>query len=76
MLYVCHELPVRSAEAGQNYAETTEDGRKIQIWVEDAQSIQQKLDVMQSFGIKGVAEWRLQFETADVWDTISNYMNQ
>lgn len=65
-----------SAEAGQNYAETTEDGRKIQIWVEDAQSIQQKLDVMQSFGIKGVAEWRLQFETADVWDTISNYMNQ
>ena len=65
-----------SAEAGQNYAETTEDGRKIQIWVEDTQSIQQKLDVMQSFGIKGVAEWRLQFETADVWDTISNYMNQ
>ena len=49
---------------------------EIQIWVEDAQSIQQKLDVMQSFGIKGVAEWRLQFETADVWDTISNYMNQ
>ena len=65
-----------NAEAGQNYAETTEDGKKIQIWVEDAQSIQQKLDVMQSFGIKGVAEWRLQFETADVWDTISNYMNQ
>ena len=65
-----------NAETGQNYAETTEDGKKIQIWVEDAQSIQQKLDVMQSFGIKGVAEWRLQFETADVWDTISNYMNQ
>ena len=65
-----------NAETGQNYAETTEDGTKIQIWVEDAQSIQQKLDVMQSFGIKGVAEWRLQFETADVWDTISNYMNQ
>ncbi len=65
-----------NAETGQNYAETTENGTKIQIWVEDAQSIQQKLDVMQSFGIKGVAEWRLQFETADVWDTISNYMNQ
>ncbi len=65
-----------NAETGQNYAETTEDGKKIRIWVEDAQSIQQKLDVMQSLGIKGVAEWRLQFETADVWDTISNYMNQ
>lgn len=65
-----------NAETGQNYAETTEDGKLIQIWVEDAQSIRQKLDVMQGFGIKGVAEWRLQFETSDVWDVISNYMNQ
>jgi spore germination protein YaaH len=64
------------ASVGQNYAETTENGVLIQIWVEDAQSIQQKLDVMQSFGIKGVAEWKLQFETADVWDNIANYVNQ
>lgn len=64
------------AGTGQNYAETTENGVKIQIWIEDAQSIQQKLDVMQSFGIKGVAEWKLQFETADVWDNIANYVNQ
>ncbi len=64
------------ASTGQNYAETTENGTLIQIWVEDAQSIQQKLDVMQSFGIKGVAEWKLQFETADVWDNIANYVNE
>lgn len=63
------------AQTGQNYAETTDaDGTKIQIWVEDAQSIQQKLDVMQSCGIKGVAEWKLQYETSDIWDVISNYM--
>ncbi len=63
------------AQTGQNYAETTDaDGTRIQIWIEDAQSIQQKLDVMQSFGIKGVAEWKLQYETSDVWDVISNYM--
>ncbi len=65
-----------NASTGQNYAETTENGTLIQIWVEDAQSIQQKLDVMQSFGIKGVAEWKLQFETADVWDNIANYVNE
>ena len=64
------------AGTGQNYAEATENGTLIQIWVEDAQSLQQKLDVMQSFDIKGVAEWKLQFETADVWDLIANYMNQ
>ena len=65
-----------SSEAAQYYAETTEDGVLIQIWVEDSESIRQKLDVMQTFGIKGVAEWRLQFETADVWDVISDYMDQ
>lgn len=63
------------ATTGQNYAEMTDaDGTLVQIWVEDAQSIQQKLDVMQSYGIKGVAEWKLQYETADVWDVISNYV--
>lgn len=64
------------ADAGQNYAEMTDaEGNRIQIWVEDAQSVQQKLDVMQADGIKGVAEWRLQFETPDVWDVISNYIH-
>lgn len=65
------------ADTGQNYAEMTDaDGNLIQIWVEDAQSVKQKLDVMQADGIKGVAEWRLQFETPDVWDVISNYMHE
>ncbi len=72
-----HNMSVNwNAEAGQNYAETTEGDKLIQIWVEDSQSIKQKLDVMTANKLAGVAEWRLQFETADVWDVISNYMNQ
>ena len=72
-----HNMTVSwDASTGQYYAETTEDGTLIQIWVEDAESIRQKLDVMQAYGIKGVAEWRLQFETSDVWDVISDYMAQ
>ena len=72
-----HNMTVSwDASTGQYYAETTEDGTLIQIWVEDAESIRQKLDVMQAYGVKGVAEWRLQFETSDVWDVISDYMAQ
>lgn len=72
-----HNMTVTwDSSTGQYYAETTEDGTLIQIWIEDAESIRQKLDVMQAYGIKGVAEWRLQFETADVWDVISEYMSQ
>lgn len=66
-----------NAECGQNYAEMTDsDGALIQIWVEDDQSIQLKLDAMTAADIAGVAEWKLEFDTASVWDVIANYMNQ
>ena len=72
-----HNMTVSwDSSTGQYYAETTEGDTLIQIWVEDAESIRQKLDVMQAYGIKGVAEWRLQFETADIWDEISDYMDE
>ncbi len=65
------------SETGQNYAERTDsDGALIQIWVEDDKSIQQKLDVMTSADIAGVAEWKLEFDTASVWDVIADYMAQ
>ncbi|MDO4283705.1 MAG: glycosyl hydrolase family 18 protein [Eubacteriales bacterium] len=72
-----HNMQVSWSEAaGQNYAETTEDGTLYQIWIEDAESIAAKLSVMEANGIAGVAEWRLGFETADVWDVIAAYMAQ
>lgn len=62
-------------DSGQNYAETTEDGTYYQVWIEDNQSIQLKLDAMTAADLAGVAEWKLEFDTADVWDVIANYMN-
>ena len=68
--------PTWSDAAGQNYAETTEDGKTYQVWIEDAESIAAKLAVMQANGLAGVAEWKLGFETPDVWDAIAAYMAQ
>ena len=63
------------SEAGQNYGEfTSSDGTINQIWMEDAESIEAKLTSMKANGIAGVAEWRLGFETADVWDVIAAYI--
>jgi len=31
---------------------------------------------MQKYNIAGVAEWKLGFEKASVWDVIGNYLNQ
>jgi spore germination protein YaaH len=60
----------------QNYVEATEGDTTYQMWLEDAESIQAKLSVMQAEGIAGVAEWKLSFESADVWDVIASYMAQ
>lgn len=63
------------ADAGQNYGEfTSSDGTLNQIWMEDAESIGAKLTSMKANNIAGVAEWRLGYETADVWDVIAEYV--
>ncbi len=69
-------MPEWDGYVGQYYAEVTEDEARYQIWVEDAESIKAKLEVMRSKQIAGVAEWSLGLETADVWDVIEDYMKQ
>lgn len=60
----------------QNYGELQDGDTLYQVWLEDAESIRVKLNIMEKYGIAGVAAWRLGFETADVWDVIEEYMNQ
>jgi spore germination protein YaaH len=65
-----------NSEAGQNYGEFTgNDGVLHQIWMEDAESIGQKIDSMRASGIAGIAAWSLGMETPDIWDVISDYVN-
>ena len=65
-----------NASAEQNYAEVHEDDATYQIWIEDAESIEKKLEVMQSHSIAGVAQWCLGMESQDVWDVIAEYMEK
>jgi len=52
------------------------DNNLCQIWMEDAESIRVKLNVMDNYGIAGVAEWRLGYETSDIWDEINTYLSR
>lgn len=72
-----HNMTVEwNAATEQNYAEVSEDDATYQIWVEDVESIEKKLDVMQAHNIIGVAEWCLGMENADVWSVISDFMEK
>lgn len=72
-----HNIETRWDEAAcQNYGEIQEGDSFYQVWLEDEQSIEVKLNIMQKYNIAGVASWRLGFEKASIWDVIENYMNQ
>ena len=60
---------------GQNYGSyADESGVVHQIWMEDKDSISQKIDVMKANNIAGIAEWSLGMETSDVWDVLAAYI--
>ena len=68
-----HELtPVWEDDIAQNYVEyTDEEGTLNRIWVEDASSLQAKIDVIRNYSLAGVAGWKLGMETSDVWSILA-----
>jgi len=62
------------ASLGQNVATVETSDARYTIWMEDEQSMEEKLKVIQSADLAGVAEWKLGFERADVWSLISEYI--
>ena len=60
----------------QNYGEYTSGDSRYQVWLEDADSIKVKLNVMENYGIGGVAEWRLGFEKPEIWDVIGEHLDK
>lgn len=68
-------VPFWSDENGQNYVEYENGGVLYQIWIEDATSLEEKLKVMDAYGLAGGAFWKLGLEKSEVWDTIIKYIN-
>lgn len=62
-------------ETCQNYGEYQSGDSYYQVWLEDADSIRVKLNIMEKYEIAGVAEWKLGFEAASIWDVIEEYVN-
>ena len=71
-----HSIETRwDEDTCQNYGEYQSGDSYYQVWMEDSESIQVKLNVMSNYGIGGVAAWRLGFEVPSIWDTIETYVN-
>ena len=62
-------------ETEQMYFEWKSGNSTYQLWAETEESLAAKINVMKAKDIAGVAVWRLGYETKDVWQMISAYVN-
>lgn len=60
---------------GQNYGSYENEGASYQIWLEDAQSIAAKVKLVPTYGLAGVAAWKLGFENSGIWQVITDNLS-
>ena len=63
--------PVWDETTRQYYAEYEKDGATCKMWLEDMESLQEKIAYIRKADLAGVAAWRLGFEPAEVWSLFS-----
>ncbi len=66
---------VWSEEDGQYVAEYESEGKRHKVWMENEESLEQKLKVMKDNNLAGAAYWKLGLERPAAWDTIIKYVN-
>ena len=59
----------------QYFAKWEYDGSTYEVWLEDAESLKAKLQLMKDYGLAGTAAWRLGQESSGIWDVILQYVN-
>lgn len=61
-------------DSAQRYGKAEVDGAVYEMWIEDMESMENKLIAVQERGLAGVAAWRLGYEEQEVWELIGSYI--
>ena len=51
------------------------DGSTYQMWMEEENSIEEKMKLIKQYDLAGVSSWRLGYERSSIWDVILKYVN-
>lgn len=60
---------------GSYYGEYEKDNSLYKIWLEDADSIEEKMKVIYDANVAGVGAWKLGLEREEIWNVIIRYLN-
>lgn len=67
--------PAWDEQTGQYYAQYNEGAAVNKIWLEEEQSIEEKLKAVTEGAVHNVAFWRLGFEKTEIWNVVGRYIN-
>jgi spore germination protein YaaH len=67
--------PIWDEATGQYYGEFEKDGAVYKMWLEEDESIEAKLKLIDAANVKGIAGWKLGLEKESVWNVIIKYVN-
>ncbi len=66
--------PVWLENEKQYYAEFAKGNKQYKVWVEEEESIEEKLKLMQQYKLSGAALWKYGFDTEDLWSILAKYL--
>lgn len=62
-------------DVGQYYTEYEHEGSTYKIWIEEQNSIEEKMNVFVENDLAGVSFWKIGFEKANIWDAVAEYIH-
>ena len=59
--------PTMDYLSGQNYIALNLNGISYKLWIEDADSMSKRADIVNNYNLAGITAWQKGFETEDIW---------
>lgn len=60
----------------QYFASYEEDGKTYQVWLENEASMEKRIELVNEYGLAGVAAWRRGFERSEIWEVIGEKLKK
>lgn len=60
----------------QNYGEAFDGTYTYKVWLEDVQSMEERVKLVEKYNIAGIGSWRRGFETDDIWVMLKKHLKK
>ncbi|HHX63038.1 MAG TPA: hypothetical protein GX707_20350 [Epulopiscium sp.] len=69
-------VPLWDEVLGQYYAEYEKDGGLYKIWLEEEDSMRERVKLVSQYNLGGISGWKLGLESPETWQVISEHIKK